>query len=74
MSHYTEGRKWCDRYKAWVFEESWEADELKRLQNTNRELIDALLHLHHNAKRSGEDRGLALDVAEQAIKKAVGGK
>lgn len=71
MSHYTEGRKWCDRYKAWVFEESWEADELKRLQESNQQLVDALMHLRHNAKRSGADMGLALDVADEAIKKAV---
>lgn len=56
----------------WEVKESWEVDELKRLQNINRELVDALLHLYHNAKHSGANMGLALDVAEAAIKKAEG--
>lgn len=37
------------------------------------ELLAALEHLHHNAKASGAEMGLALDVAEEAIAKAKGG-
>ncbi len=37
------------------------------------ELLAALEHLHHNAKASGAEMGLALDVAESAIAKAKGG-
>lgn len=55
----------------WEVKESWEAGELKRLQESNRQLVDALMHLRHNAKRSGADMGLALDAADEAIKKAV---
>ena len=55
----------------WEVKESGEVDELKRLQESNRQLVDALMHLKHNAKRSGVDMGLALDVADEAIKKAV---
>jgi hypothetical protein len=55
----------------WEVKESWEVDELKRLQQSNRDLLDALMHLRHNAKRSGADMGLALDVVDEAIKKAV---
>ena len=55
----------------WEVKESGEVDELKRLRQNNRELLDALTHLRHNAKRSGADMGLALDVADEAIKKAV---
>lgn len=55
----------------WEVVDSWEAEELKRLQESNRQLVDALMHLRHNAKRSGADMGLALDVADEAIKKAV---
>lgn len=55
----------------WEVKESWEIDELKRLQQSNRDLLDALMHLRHNAKRSGADMGLALDVVDEAIKKAV---
>lgn len=55
----------------WEVKESREVDELKRLQQSNHELLDALMHLRHNAKRSGADMGLALDVADEAIKKAV---
>ena len=55
----------------WEVKESWEVDELKRLRQSNRELVDALMHLRHNAKRSGADMGLALDVADEIIKKAV---
>lgn len=36
------------------------------------ELLDALRHLWHNAKASGADMGLALDVAQAAISKATG--
>lgn len=46
--------------------------ELKQLRSLNQELLEALVHLHHNAKRSGADMGLALDVAEDAIQKARG--
>ena len=55
----------------WEVKESGEVDELKSLRQSNRELVDALMHLRHNAKRSGADMGLALDVADEAIKKAV---
>lgn len=37
------------------------------------ELLDALIHLEHNARKSGADMGLALDVARAAITKAQGG-
>lgn len=46
--------------------------ELKQLRSLNEELREALLHLYHNAKHSGANMGLALDVAEAAIKKAEG--
>lgn len=36
----------------------------------NKELLAALEHLHFNAKSSGAEMGLALDVAEEAIAKA----
>ena len=36
----------------------------------NKELLAALEHLHYNAKSSGAEMGLALDVAEEAIHKA----
>ena len=55
----------------WEVKESLEVNKLKRLQQSNRELLDALMHLRHNAKRSGVDMGLALDVADEAIKKAI---
>jgi len=38
----------------------------------SRETYSALVHLHHNAKASGCEMGLALDVAESALKKARG--
>lgn len=37
------------------------------------ELLQALIHLHHNAKASGAEMGLALDVAKDAIAKVKGG-
>lgn len=45
-------------------------DELVEINN---ELLAALVHLHHNARASGVEMGLALDVAEEAIAKAKGG-
>lgn len=36
----------------------------------NKELLAALEHLHHNARASGAEMGLALDVAVSAIAKA----
>lgn len=44
-----------------------------RLLEQREELLAALEHLHHNAKASGAEMGLALDVAEEAIAKAKGG-
>lgn len=47
---------------------------IEQLQQRNNELAatveqlrDALRHLHHNAKASGCEMGLALDVAEEAL-------
>lgn len=37
------------------------------LSATVEQLRDALRHLHHNAKASGAEMGLALDVAEEAL-------
>lgn len=39
----------------------------------NEALYQALRHLHHNAKKSGANMGLALDVAEDALKQAEKG-
>ena len=64
--------EWKDRLKAVVETERKLLKELKELRALNQELLDALLHLHHNAKHSGADMGLAFDVAEAAIKKASG--
>lgn len=36
----------------------------------NEQLYQALRHLYHNAKKSGAEMGLALDVAEDALKQA----
>lgn len=41
-----------------------------RLLETKEELLEALKHLEHNARMSGADMGLALDVAASAIAKA----
>lgn len=43
-----------------------------RLMAAAPELLAALKHLRHNAKMSGADMGLALDVADAAIGKATG--
>jgi len=51
---------------------TWALDavnELERLYAVNQELVEALKHLLHNAKASGAEMGLALDVAEAALKK-----
>ncbi|WP_273763560.1 hypothetical protein [Aeromonas hydrophila] len=47
--------------------------ELLELDQLRNELLAALEHLHHNAKASGAEMGLALDVAEEAIAKAKSG-
>jgi hypothetical protein len=50
---------------------TWALDavnELDRLYAVNQELVEALKHLLHNAKASGAEMGLALDVAEAALK------
>ena len=43
-------------------------NELERLHMLNQELVETLKHLLHNAKASGAEMGLALDVAEAALK------
>ena len=45
---------------------------VEHLRQQRNELLAALEHLHHNAKASGAEMGLALDVAEEAIVKAKG--
>ena len=45
------------------------AKELK-LEKSNKELLEALKHLYHNARKSGAEMGLALDVAREAITNA----
>lgn len=37
-------------------------------------LLMALRHLEHNARKSGADMGMALDVAREAIAEATGGE
>jgi len=39
-----------------------------------REVLKALIHLEHNARASGADMGLALDVARAALARAGGEK
>ena len=48
------------------------AYELRRLHELNAELLAALRHLEHNARASGAEMGLALDVARATIAKATG--
>lgn len=48
-------------------------NQLLDIEKQRDELLEALKHLHHNAKESGAEMGLALDVAESAIAKAKGG-
>jgi hypothetical protein len=50
------------------------AAELRRLHALNAKLLEALRHLHHNAKASGANMGLALDVSAAAIAAATGGE
>lgn len=45
-----------------------------RLMAAAPELLEALKHLRHNARASGAEMGLALDVADAAIAKATGGQ
>ncbi|KEP91398.1 hypothetical protein [Aeromonas caviae] len=47
--------------------------KLEAMTKQRDELLAALEHLHHNAKVSGAEMGLALDVAGKAIAKAKGG-
>lgn len=37
------------------------------LEKENENLRNALRHLYHNAKKSGADMGLALEIAEEAL-------
>ena len=48
--------------------------ELRRLHALNAQMLEALRHLHHNAKASGANMGLALDVSAAAIAAATGGE
>lgn len=49
-----------------------EAEENARLIAAAPDLLAALMHLEHNARVSGAEMGLALEVAKDAIAKAVG--
>lgn len=43
------------------------ADRIMNLEAEKRELLQALQHLAHNARASGAEMGMALDVANEAI-------
>lgn len=44
-----------------------EADAVAEMAKQRAELLEALKHLRHNARASGAEMGLALDVADEAI-------
>jgi hypothetical protein len=61
-----------------VWPEEYAAEAARELRRQHaeiealREVMEALIHLEHNARASGADMGLALDVAKAARERAGG--